>query len=304
MYINSSAQIKFNETVGMLERYVKQYFESGELKSRWDVFEKEAVDYGKGFDVTTILAATKNTTKQPEHGSYPPNTFNLRFANVTGAQYAVTVQVDKVRECVGDADAQARYAAELTESLYQGWIRDKRAAITAEVAKIIAQSSKSNASVTLGDDVGAWATDMLTQIKTAVEDLREGLKGSKYGNTLVGGETIAANDVVIVMSNATAASLDAHGYAKSLTPEYLEAAGVSRVTSSSIEDNTVLITDVRNVQVRRKYEYMTDAIPNSDGSYNLFYNKYEFIEAAVDASGGTYNGQVAFPFKVITTTGA
>ena len=302
MYVNKSPAVAFSDTVKMLERYVRQYIESGELASRWDVFEKEAVDYGKGFDVTTILAATRYTSKQDEHGAYPPNGFNLRFNTVYGGQYAVTLQIDKVRECVGNAEAQARYAAELTESLYQGWIRDKRSAVAAEVNKIFAQSSKSGATVTLGADVDAWALDMFAAIKTAIEDLKEGVSGTSYGNTVVGAGIIAAKNLVVVMSNATSAALDAHGLAKVLTPEYLELRGVSRVSSSSIADNTVLVCDVRNVQVRRKFDYLTDAIPNSDGSYNLFYNKYEFIEAAVDSDSGATAGQVAFPFRVISTT--
>lgn len=310
MVINSNFTLKYNATLGMISKLVAQYLESGELRDRFSAFNKTAVEYGTGFEIDVVLASTKYAPsageRAPEHGTYAPNAFALAFDTPTGGQYPITIQPQRIRECVDNLTMQEEYAAQLVESVYQGWTDDKNAAIAAEIAKIFGASEKSGATVTLGTGEGAaeeWAVDMLTAIKTWVENFREGVTGTSYGNTIVGNGRIAARDVVICMSNATAAALDSHGFAKVFTPEYLEASGVTRVTSNRFADNTVVVMDARNIQVRRKYDYMTDAIQNSDGSYNLFYNKYEYIEAAIDGStGGATSGQVAFPFIVISTT--
>lgn len=299
MYINSSPAIDFDSTVKLLTRYVKLYIESGELSERFAAFDKQEITYGAGFDVATVLAATKQndgTSRAAEHGTYAPDIFTLRFTNVVGGQYAVTMDVRRVNACVGDESAVQEYAAELVESLYQGWYNDKNAAVANACTKIIAQSASSSVTVTLGSDTKQYAIDVLTAVKTAVEDIREGVSGATYGNTVVADKNIAARDIVIVMSNATAALLDANGYARTFNPDYLTAKNVVRITSNRIAEKTVLITDTRNVQVRRKYENLVGAIQNSDGSYNYFYNKYDFVEPAISDTG-----IVAFPFKIVLT---
>lgn len=297
MYTNSSPTPQYVAAVQMIEKYIRQYFASGELQDRFQAFDKTAEPYGAGFDISVILAATKQTSKQAEHGSYPPNGFALRFATKTGGQYAVTLDPAKVNACVDSEAAAQEYAAMLTESLYQGWTRDKANAVATECGKIIAQSAKSGTKITLGADVEAWALSMLTQIKAQVMNLREGIKGSDYGNKIVGSNEIAANDIVIVMSHNTAATLDAYGYAKVFTPDYVDVNNVTRITSNKIEDNTVLIIDAKNIQVRKKYEAFVGPLQNSDGSQNFFYNREEYIEAAVAQT----SNEVAFPFYVIKT---
>lgn len=301
MEINANYTLAFDATVGMIAKLVRQYIESGELSERFAAFDKEAVDFGNGFEIDVVLSATGNDSKQAEHGTYAPTTMALTFTTKVGKQYAVTMQENKVRECVGDTGKQQEYAAQLTESLYQGWVNDKNAGVAAVCTELIGKSALSGVTVTLGADVSAYAEDVIKEVKLAVEDIREGVAGTDYGNALVADKRIAARDVVVVMSNALAALLDVNGFAKAFSPEYLEARNITRITSNRIAENTVLITDARNIQVRRKYERMVGPIQNSDGSYNMFYNKEEYIAAAI-ASGGTYNGQVAFPFKVITTT--
>lgn len=300
MYTNKSATPAYITAVGMIEKYIRQYFESGELRDRFNAFDKEEVPFGTGFDITTVLAATKQNSKAAEHGDYPANAFSLRFDTKTYGQYAVTLDPQKVNECIDSEERSAEYASLITESLYQGWTRDKNTAVAAECTKLIGKSTASGGTVELGTDVDAWAIDLLTQIKSHVEDLREGVTGTSYGNSIVAANLIAARDIVIVMSNATAAALDTHGYAKVFGADYLDTANVTRITSNKIAENTVLITDARNIQVRRKFEKLVGPLENSDGSQNFFYNKEEYIEAAID----TESGAVAFPFYVISTTEA
>ena len=311
MILNGDYTLKYRSALGMVEKLIKQAIESGNLKNRFEVFDKDAVEYGKGFEIDVILAASKYAPsggeRAAEHGNYPASAFALTFDTVVGGQYPVTIENEDLREVVADNAKAADVAAKKTESLYQGWIADKNAAVAAVCAELIGKKNLSGATVNLGETeagVDAWALDMLTSIKTWVENIREGVTGTSYGNSAVGAKYIAASDVVVVLSNATAALLDAHGLAKVFTPQYVETTGVTFVRSNRIADNTVLVTDSRNVQVRRKFDFMTEAIHNSDGSYNLFYNKKEYIAAAINSASGAYSGQVAFPFIVISTTEA
>lgn len=295
MIINTNYTGTYAATVGAVAKLVRQYIESGELRDRFEAFDKDAVEFGDSFEVNLILAAEKQASKAAEHGQYDPNALSLIFSTKVAGQYAVTINEQKIRECVGDAAKQAEYAAELTQSLYQGWTRDKNAAVAAAASALISGAGSKD-TVTKGDDTAKYATDILTAIKTWVENLREGVTGTSYGNTNVGGEYVASRSVVIVMSNALAALLDTNGFAKTLSPEYMQTAGVVRITSNKIAENTVLVTDSRNIQVRRKYEKLVGPIENSDGSYNMFYNKEEFVETAKTSSG-----IVAFPYIVVTT---
>lgn len=308
MILNSDYTLKYRSALGMVEKLIKQAIESGNLKNRFEVFDKDAVEYGKGFEIDVILSASKYSPsggeRAAEHGNYPASAFALTFDTVVGGQYPVTIENEDLREVVANNAKAADVAARKTESLYQGWIADKNAAVAAVCANLIGKKNLSGTAVTLGETaegVDAWALDMLTAIKTWVENIREGVTGTSYGNSAVGAKYIAASDVVVVLSNETAALLDAHGLAKVFTPQYVETTGVTFVRSNRIADNTVLVTDSRNVQVRRKFDFMTEPIQNSDGSYNLFYNKKEYITAAINSASGAHSGQVAFPFIVIST---
>ena len=305
MTINGTVSLAYNATVGLIAKLVKQYIGSGELADRFGVFTKDAVEYGKGFTIATVLGAKKQndgSSKAEEHGAFPPKVMESFINKEFGGQYAVTLDPRRVNECVGDAAAAQAYAAELTESLYQGWYRDKNKAIAAEAKAIIDKKgtlTAASVTVQLGTDVSEFAADVLRNVKAKVEDLKEGITGTGYGNTFVADDEIASRDIVIVMSNDLAATLDVYGFAKAFSPEYLEENRVMRVTSNKIPANTVLITDARNIQVRDKFESVVD-IMNSDGSTNIFYNKYQYIASAI-ADMGTYEGQVAFPFVVIST---
>ena len=304
MELNQDHTLEWDNTVGAIKKLVRQYIYSGELGLRFDVFDKDAVEYGEGFEIDVLLAASKQndgSTKADEHGDYPPTAMTLVFNKPTGSQYAARMNYRRVMQCVGDPAKQQEYAAELVQTLYQGWVEDKNAAVAAELKKLEDKGSETSLiEIPLGTDHAEFAASVLTQIKAKVEDLREGVTGTSYQNTAVGDHRIAARDVIIVMSNATAAMLDTYGYARVFDARYLEVSNVRRVTSSRITENTIIITDARNIQVRRSYEKLVD-IQNSDGSVNYFYNKYEYITAAI-ASGGSYDGQVAFPFVVIKGT--
>lgn len=300
MNINTNYNLAFDATVGMIKKLVQTYIYGGELTSRFDIFDKDAVEYGQGFELSVLLAAAKQndgSTKADEHGVYRPKGMSLVFDKVFGGQFAVTLDERRVNECVGNAAKAQEYAAELVETLYQGWIDEKNKGVAESLGELVTAGTASVVNVPLGEDVAEFAQAILMNVKAKVEDLREGVTGASYGNTFVGDSRIAARDVVIVMSNTMAATLDVYGYAKVFSPEYVDTTGVRRITSSRIPEDTILITDARNVQVRRHFDKFVE-IENSDGSRNFFYNKYEFVAPAI-ANGGTYDGQIGFPYVVI-----
>ena len=298
MTINTAYTGAYEATVLAVAKLVRQFVESGELRDRFAVFEKDAVEFGDAFELSVVLGQTNSATgtAATEHGKYSPQGFELIFSTTLSGQYAVTISDQKIKECVGDTAKQEEYAAELVQSLYQGWIRDKNTAVAAAATSLITGATHSTA-VTIGTDTQEYATDMLTAAKTWCENLREGVTGRSYGNTNVGSNEISSRDIVLVMSNAMAALLDTYGYARSFNEEYLSLGEVRRVGSNKIADNTILVTDARNIQVRRKYDRMVGPIQNADGSYNMIYNKEEFIAAAKTSAG-----IVAFPYIVIIGT--
>ena len=307
MHINSNVTLNYNSTVGLITKLVKQYIDSGMLEERFRVFDAEPVEYGLGYSRATVLAATKQndgSSKAEEHGAFPPKVMATFQDTIIGGQWAVTLDRRRLNECVGDAAAAQEYAAELTESLYQGWITEKNKGVAGAAGEVIAKSDASGITVTLTEDQEEkFASTILMTIKAKVEDLKEGVKGSDYGNSFIGDSEIAAHDIVIVMSNDLAALLDVYGFARVFAPEYLRENRVRRVTSNKIAADTVLITDARNISARDKYEEFVD-IRNSDGTINYFYNKYQYISAAIANDEGTYNGQVAYPYYVIKKTEA
>lgn len=295
--VNKSYELTYSDTVGLLSKLVSQYLRGSGLSSRFSALDKDAVRHGNGFEVDLVLAAKKQndgSTKADEHGSYKPKVMAMTFNKTIGGQYAVTLDERRVLECVGDDAKLQEYAAELTESLYQGWYDDKNAGVASAAAEIIEKAELSQVEISLGEDVAAFAQAVLMNVKAKVEDLREGITGTSFGNTFVGDQRVAARDIFLVMSNAMAATLDVYGYAKVFDAEYLQARNVTRITSNRIPENTVLITDTDNIQVRQKYEKFVD-IENSDGTMNFFYNKYEYVEPAIDATGS----YVGFPFVVV-----
>lgn len=295
MIINSTYTGEFADTVGAVAKLVAQHIESGELKDRFSIFDYDEVPHGKGYELNVILAADNQPTKAAEHGNYKPNAISLIFSDTAKGQYAVTIDNRKIAECVGNIEKQQAYAAALTESLYQGWVNDKNAKVAEAINEFVTNST-ATANVTLGTDSTAWALDLIAAIKAKVMDFKEGVTGTSYGNTTVGAKRIASPKIAIVMSNATAAALDAHGYAKAFNEAAISLENVDRVTTNRLADNTVFVTDSRNIQVRNKYENTT-TIQNSDGTLNTFYNKEAYIEAAYSTFG-------AFPHVVIKTVGA
>lgn len=297
MIINSNFTLTYGADVAAVAKLVNQYIESGELRDRFSIFDGEDVPFGVGYERSLIFAAKKQATPSNTiaHGNFPPTGFSLIFSQKYSDQYAVTIDYRRIRECMHNEALLRAYAAELTESLYQGAVDDKNGYVYGAINTLLT-SPTATATITLtAGQEEQYAIDMLTAIKSTVEDFREGVTGTSYGNTTVGASRLSASRVAIVMSNAFSAFLDSNGYAKVFTPEYLRASGVERVTTNRMADNTVLVTDGRNIQVHRINEELV-RIPQPRGGENLFYNVDRYVEAAKVASGA-----VAYPYKVLLT---
>lgn len=303
-YINKAPAAALEATYNALLKYVMQYITNGLLKSKFDIFEREAVEMGAGIESNIILAAenkktTNDTAKAEEHSTYTPKVFTLISTARKLAQYAVTVDPARLALCVNNKAALQKYAAELVESLYQGWTNDKNAAVATGLNTLVTTVGTNAISIEIGDGKQDYADALLTAIKTQVEDIREGVEGNSYGNTDIGTSRIAADTVVIAMSHATAAMLDTYGYSKAFNEEYMQTRNVERVTSNRIPENVIIVTDSRNVILHKRRDELVD-IKNSDGSINYFYNVDYFVDVATGASTADSDVTiVGYPIKVI-----
>lgn len=302
-YINIAPTAELETTYNSLVKYVKQYITNGNLKSKFDVFEREAVEQGGGVETNIILAtknvrATEGTERAPEHGTYTAKVVTIISTGRKPAQYPVTVDMDRLALCVNNEAALKRYAAELTESLYQGWTDDKNAGVATALNALITAVGENAVSVDIGGGGQAYADKLLTAMKATAEDLREGVLGQSYGNNDIGDSRIAADSIVMIMSNATAAMLDTYGFAKAFNDEYLKTNDVFRVTSNRIAENIIIITDSRNIILHKRNENLTE-IANSDGSHNIFYNVNYFLDTATGTDSTTSTDYVGYPIKIL-----
>ena len=135
MTIDTSFTGAYDATVNSISKLVRMFIESGELRDRFGVFDKPEVPYGDAYEVSVILGADNKVSSgnrtATEHGKYAINGEDLIFSTKTEGQYAVTFDEERVVACVNDVAKKEEYAAEIVQSLYQGWIRDKNAAVAA-----------------------------------------------------------------------------------------------------------------------------------------------------------------------------
>lgn len=317
--VNAAPAAELESTYNALIKYVKQYIESGELRTRFDVFQREDVTEGGGIEVNIILSAAPvlattgsgniSFTKAAEHGKYNPKVVTLFSTKRSKAQYAVTIDECRLRLCVGDEAKLREYAAELTESLYQGWTDDKNTYVYEALDTLYGAanvSGRGNKELTIPTDGTAteaqlqdYARRAISYIKSCVEDFAEGVTGESYGNEDIATWRIAARSVAIVMSNYTASVLDVYGYANAFNEEYLKTRDITRITTNRMPDFNILITDARNIILHRRCDNLVE-IKNSDGSRNVFYNVDYFIDAAIDgkAEAAPY-GIAQFPVRAL-----
>lgn len=289
-------------------KYAKQYIERGDLRSRFDAFQSEDAEYGKAIETTVVLAANgqdladkdpPQNNKYRENDYYAANVFTVVSTDSKAKQYPITVNDKKINEVVYNAESAQEYAASLIDSLYQGWINDKNNYI-ASALEAISKNASATQNIVIGSDEKAYAKKLLVAVKVAVESFLEGVTGDSYGNTVIGQSRIAARNVVVVVSSATKALMDAYGLAETFHDDYLKT-NVEIITSSRIAENTIIVTDKRNIIFKKRFERLVD-IPNSDGSYNWFLNVDYFIEIAGNGSASAGPLEIAFPVKVIKGT--
>lgn len=275
IFVNNVPTAELDTTYKMLHKYVEQYLTSGRIKSKFDFFETEELRYGEGFEINITYAAdgtdTATTARLAEHGNYAPNTLNVIVKAPFERQYGVTIDEKRIARCVGNEAKLREYAGELVDSLMQGEITDKNAAVYTEINKLAnVPSSVTVTQASAGEE--AIAAAFLQATKAKVEDFREGVTGASYGNdSAPANKYIAAEKIAIIMSNTLASILDVYGFAKVFSPEYLQANNVERITTARAPENTIFITDGRNIQVKRVWQKDV-SIMNSDGSVNEFHN--------------------------------
>lgn len=298
IFINNVPANVLDDLYNSLHKYVVQYLTSGRIKSLFSFFETEEMRYGVGFEVNIVYAATGSDTKLAEHAEHKANIISVIVNAPYKKHYGVTIDEEKLLQCVGNDAKLREYAGELVESLMQGEIEDKNTAIYAEIDKL--------KTVPLNVTVGTTALDeekiasaFIRAMKAKTSDFYEGVEGTYYGNTYApAGKRLAAEKIAIIMNSDLASLLDTYGYSKAFDAKYLELYNIERIVTARAPENTVFITDGRNIQVKNTYQSDV-TIPNSDGSRNEFHNiKYQ-IAGLFDG-----NGVPVFPACRLTLTEA
>lgn len=297
-------QAGVSKWTGKLFKIVEEIITSGNLKSRFDIFERDAIELGDGVETTIVLAsdgqdysgndpATNN--KYSEHAYYKANTINIVSTAKKPRQYAKTVKDSEIAKTVNSREKLIRLAEEYISSLYQGWIDDKNKYVAAALAELATNATTVN--VPIGTDNKTYALALLAQIRAVVADLEEGVTGTSYGNNEIGTKSIAAEQVVVIINPATKALLEVYGLADAFNRDDRNPS-VTWLVSNKVAENTAIITDSRNIVLRKRWDKLVE-IPNSDGSINYFYNVDYFIDLQVTNST---TKSPAFPVKVIKGT--
>lgn len=290
---------------GKLFKIVEEIITSGNLKSRFDIFEREAVELGDGVETTIVLASdgqdysgddpATNNNKYSEHAYYKANTINIVSTAKKPRQYAKTVKDSEIAKTVNSREKLIRLAEEYISSLYQGWIDDKNKYVAAALAELATNATTVN--VPIGTDNKTYALALLAQIRAVVADLEEGVTGTSYGNAEIGSKSISAEQVVVVINPATKALLEVYGLADAFNRNDRDPS-VTWLVSNRVAENTAIITDSRNIVLRKRWDKLVEIL-NSDGSINYFYNVDYFIDLQVTNST---TKSPAFPVKVIKGT--
>lgn len=272
--------VSLNTTYKAIEKYVRQYIESGALKTRFDFFESDEITNGIGFEINLILGATGSTQKQDEHGKYNPKVMTVVSNTNEKWQYAVTIDEAEVEKCTGNEEKVQEYAMKLTESLYQGWIDKKNVLVSGAIERLLSRAP--TASYAVEQNTGETARNLLVAIKSKVNDFLEGVTGNSYNNTIIGNDRIASERIAVLVSNTTKAMLDVHGYGTTFNKEYADIP-VEIIATNRLDDGVALVTDARNIQVH-KWRENIKRIENSDFSYNIFHNVLYRIDAMQDST--------------------
>lgn len=289
---------------GKLFKIVEEIITSGNLKSRFDIFERDAVELGDGVETTIVLASDgqdysgdnpTTNNKYSEHAYYKANTINIVSTAKKPRQYAKTVKDSEIAKTVNSREKLIRLAEEYIASLYQGWVDDKNKYVAAALAELATHASAVN--VPIGTDNKAYALALLAQIRAVVADFEEGVTGASYGNAEIGNKSISAEQTVVIINPTTKALLEVYGLADAFNRNDRNP-NVTWLVSNKVAKDTAIITDSRNIVLRKRWDKLVE-IPNSDGSVNYFYNVDYFIDLQVTDS--TANSP-AFPVKVIKGT--
>lgn len=298
--INTAPTISLDAEYKLLEKYVKTYIESGNLKTLYDWFESEGVDYGKGYEVNIVFSQKKyvGSGRAPEHGTFNTATLEVIINEAVKGQYAITIDKRKLAKYLANGGTVQQYASELVESLMQGYIDDKNENME-NVFLGIATNSK-DVIYTAPTDEKARALKILQLLNQKLMEMKKNIKVSAYNTALVGVQDrkITTDKIAIVMTCEMASILDAYGFAQTITPEYMELNGIKRfeVVDANVlgGTNKILVTDARNVALKPINAPFSVQIENSDGTTNEFLN----VEYYCDYLGNATDG-LAFPSYLI-----
>lgn len=248
---------------GMLGKIAKQVVEGEGVRSLFDVFQKEDIEYGKDLEVVLYETATGmpyNRKALLTDRADDPAKHVLIFKELTERTYGVIVDENQIRQSANNATVAERNAEIIIDTLYQGANLEKNAYVMDIFTGL-------TAGVPLGDNVNIVNGGSLAEIsdeataRAFVLAVRQAAKKIRRGSASVNAYNLKkeANRVVMVTPSDNVDKVDVLLRMNVYNDEYSRFAVDDVVEYDASEypeaNGATWIVDERFIQLRKQREY-------------------------------------------------
>lgn len=255
---------------GMIGKIAKQVIEVEGVKSLFDVFQKDDIEYGKDLEIALYEMATGeayNRKASPTERADDPKAHVLLFKELIERTYGVTVDENQIRLSANNATVAERNAEIIIDTLYQGAQTEKNANVmnlfTGAITGTAGEGFGGEAAVIGYEDNGANAfpvTDEATArayvlaVRTVAKNIRNGSTSVNLGELKV-----RAKRVIMVVPSTTVDKVDVLLRMNVYNDEYSRFA-VDEVVEYDPKEypeakGATWICDERFIQLRKQREY-------------------------------------------------
>lgn len=288
---------------GQIGKIAKQIIETTGIKSKFDTFEKEPIEYGKDIEITIFEEATgvQYDPDNPPANVPNPKGHTLLFKTLDEQVYPVKINSWEIDKAVTSTEYAEDEATKIVDTLYNGDRKRKNEMIYNLLNSAASGAPNPDGSVQIvaGGSVPevsdeASAKQLVILIKTFAAGMREDAAAHNPYALDKGAER-----VVLVIPYQTKAKLDVYLFAGSEQPDYLNY-GVNEVLTvpAAETDGAIYLVDDKYIQMRtRKFKYAEEPIAGNDTvkAYLLtsrmyaacpFYTAVKITQSATPESNG------------------
>lgn len=256
---------------GQIAKIARQVIESEEIKSKYDIFEKEPIENGgKDIEVTIYEAATGvaySPTTEPNAPNPVGNT--LIFKTLTEKTYPVRINSWEIEKGALNLENAQRVADAVVGTLYDGDREDKNAQVEAILTAAAAGEPGALGGATQIVSAGEYSpvTDK-TSAEAVVEVIKTVSRGMRIDPARYNPVSLKkpAEQVALIMPYDLKAKIDTYLFAASSQPDYLNY-GVDAVIEAATDDigGAIYIVDYKYIQMyTRKFKYAEEPEAGTD----------------------------------------